>query len=168
MYENIKFNDNSEYQFEFQVPPHLRSVSFSFNCEVDVQSRQKTQNLCLEKQYKANNDNSFQRVKIINGEYIVELLGKNGETKKHTTAKITLYHTLLKNNKKFKHIILESDDEGKINLGPLTEIDFFNVNGISYQKNKQEITYSNVYTLLTEEELKLPIAFNDTVQLFKT
>ena len=166
-FDNISLNDGKEFQFEFQVPPRLISLNFILSGEVNAKSLQDKVELSISHEYEiVRNDDANQMLKIINDEYIVELLGKNGEPQKHSQVNVSLYSHNLR-LRIYNDIMLETDNEGKINLGKLKGFSSFSVNSTLYKTNSQEISYYPNMKYLKGEEIKLPIKGSDCVYLVK-
>ena len=166
-FDNINLSNNEEYEFEFQIPPRLKNINLTLSGEVKYKSRPDKLPLSISQYYIIKQcEESQKMIKIINGEYIVELLGKNGEPHKHMQVMVNLKHKCIESGR-FSNLFLETDNEGKVNLGTLKDFVSVTVNETTFEINKQDISYYSEMTVIKGDELKLPIMGESKVNLFK-
>ena len=81
--DNIELSYNKEFSFEFQVPPKLVSASFELSGEIQPKTRDEIETLRFSQNYIFNRRFEYDTLikKNNNGNYIIHLLGKNGEPK---------------------------------------------------------------------------------------
>jgi len=168
--DNIKLSYNEEFSFEFQVPPKLMSVNFVLSGEIKPKTRDAVEELSFNQEYRFNR--RFEYDTLIkqnnNGNYIIHLLGKNGEPKINHQVELHIEH---KQQPNINNILMESDFEGRIDLGKLN-----GVSNVSIDQNLFEIeqlpkyTYLPTMTILENQEITLPFSkmHNDKIHFTKT
>ena len=170
--DNIELSYNKEFVFDFEVPPKLISAKFILSGEIKPKTRDKTEILQFSQEYFFNRNFEFYTLikKNNNGNYIVHLLGKNGEPKINHQIDLHLTHFLQDPFNNNESIIMESDFEGKIDLGKLKEVmdiklnqDYFLIEG------KMKFSYMPSMTILENQEISLPFnnLNNNYIYLFK-
>jgi len=122
--DNIKLSYDKEFSFEFQVPPKLMQVNFVLSGEIKSQTRDNIETLSFSQEYFFNR--RFEYDALIkqnnNGNYIVHLLGENGEPKINHQVELNLEHKQQGVINNGQSILMESDFEGKIDLSQLNDV----------------------------------------------
>ena len=171
--DNIKLSYDKEFSFEFQVPPKLRSVSFELSGEIKPKTRDMIETLKFSQNYLFNRNFEYDTLikKNNDGNYLVYLLGKNGEPKINHQVELHLEHKYQNSLNNDEPILMESDLEGRLDLGKLG-----NVRNVRLDKNLFEIeqlpkyTYMPLIKILENQEINLPFNNMDIneIYLFKT
>ena len=125
VFDNIEVSNEKEISIKFQVPPNLQSVFIQIDSEVRNISKGTVEKLTnshgIQMDTKSNNlsfyESYFRKLK---GNYYYYILGKNGEPLSDINVSFTFYHSFYAT--KEVSVTLNSDDDGKINLGPLKDI----------------------------------------------
>ena len=167
--DNIKLSYDKEFSFEFQVPPKLMQVNFVLSGEIKPQTRDNIETLSFSQEYVFNR--RFEYDTLIkqnnNGNYIVHLLGKNGEPKINHQVELNLEHKQQGVINNGQSILMESDFEGKIDLGKLND-----VRNVRLDRNSFEIEQSPKYiylpmmTILENQEINLPFSKMNSNQIY--
>ena len=160
---DIKFNENEEYEFEVQIPPLFKSISYIFECDVMNLSNHKMEHLSYSQSEDVDNGKNsktkdFFLRKVNNGNdinYIVEVIGKNGEVISDLVLSILLKFRYLNNNLSFN---LRTDDKGQINLGPLKNISSITINNeTSFNiRGNSKYSYPESIDIIKGENIILP------------
>ena len=131
---NIQLSYDEEYSFEFQIPPKLKSVKFIISGDIEYKSFTYKENLSFSNEYKFKRGGNYDILfkKNENDNYIVNILGRNGEPKTNHQINLKLYHKYQSVNNG-NSILLETDEEGKINLGKLKDIKNYTINKVKIQ-----------------------------------
>ena len=171
--DNIELSYNKEFSFDFQVPPKLNSVTFELSGEIRPKTRDEKETLKFSQNYIFNRRFEYDTLikKNNNGNYIIYLLGKNGEPKINHQMEFRFehkYQTLVNNN---QSVLMESDLEGRIDLGKLNDI-----RNIRLDKNSFEIeqlpkfSHMPMMTILENQEINLPFynVNNNKIHFLKT
>ena len=167
---NIKFNENEEYEFEVQIPPLFKSISYTFECDVMNLSTHKLQHLTYSQSENVDNKKNsktrdiFLR-KVNNGNvinYIVEVIGKNGEVIPDLVLPIEINFKYLNQNLSFN---LRTDDKGQINLGPLKNVVFVKINyeTIFNIRGNSKYSYPESIDIIKGENIILPYYREDVL-----
>jgi hypothetical protein len=127
----LKARNDRDFSIKFQVPPNLASIDILVETEVQNISKRNSEKLTNSHQIMlaTNNHNLsfydcyFRKFK---GEYYYYLLGKNGEPITGATISFTFEHNVF--NIKPKDLMLDTDQDGKINLGHLSDINYVSTN----------------------------------------
>ena len=92
--DNIELSYDKEFSFEFQVPPKLKSINFELSGEIKPKTRDNIETLSFSKDYLFNRKFEYDTLikKNNNGNYIIHLLGKNGEPKINHQIEFFLEH----------------------------------------------------------------------------
>ena len=157
--DNIKLSYNKEFSFDFQVPPKLISVNFELSGEIKPKTREGTETLRFSQSYLFNRRFEYDTLikKNNNGNYIIHLLGKNGEPKINHQIELHLQHKyqdVVNNN---ESILMESDFEGKIDLGKLNEIRNIRIDNNHFEiEQLPKFTYMPNMTILENQQVILP------------
>lgn len=168
-FEDVKFNENQEYEVEFQVPNNLSSISISVTTQVLNASRGDKSNFSASHTFNINNhshDYEFCETYLRNyqGNYQFFVKGKNGEPKKGVVVDFTF-----KNKYYYEATFaaLKTDVNGMIVLGKLRNITqviakprssrIINQNQKSWTlPENYHLSYPSVLDILTTETLRFP------------
>ena len=165
---DIILSNRNEYVFEVKMPSKIRSMTLALNGEIEYKSIPKS-NQVLTSSYNvkiADMPKNMFFMKVINGDHVIEVLGKNGECIPHMQVKVNLYSNYLSNNL-FPTKILESDDNGKINLGKLNEIYKIVLdNNFEIPIHQFPMNYYDNITTLKGNEIKIPLINTDTNKIY--
>lgn len=123
--DDLKPNSNEEIAVSFQVPPNLANLEIMIETEVKNISKGTTEKLKSTHSIKLdtkNNANSFYEsyFRKYKGDYYYYLLGKNGEALVDSSIQLTFAHSTIANQS--TSVLLNTDEDGKIKLGPLKDI----------------------------------------------
>jgi hypothetical protein len=132
----IKFADDADFIFEFQVPDRLTSLSFALRAQIKKMSDHSKVNFNASKSYNLNGIDSTDNIEQVflrrtaEQGYSLHLLGKTGDAiprreisiqiNSHFFADQTIYRTLT------------TDDKGVVPLGPLTDFTRLTCNGVDF------------------------------------
>jgi len=168
--DNIKLNYNEEFSFEFQVPPKLMSVNFVLSGEIKPKTRDAVEELSFNQEYHFNRRFEYDTLikQNSNGNYIIHLLGKNGEPKINHQVELSLEH---KQQNNINNILMESDYEGKIDLGKLHDVRNVNIDQNIFEiEQLPKYTYLPMMTILENQEITLPFTKmnNNKIHFTKT
>ena len=158
-------SNKEEIEIEFPIPTNLISMEFNFKTEITNILNEK-QNFNVMKSFKIEREYDFEPFLLINkdDEYIIQLLGKNGEIKKKCEINILFNRFLEKSYSQ----TFESDNEGKIYLGKLKEDNIKSIE-ISYNYiyliNSDKFNSIETIEILEGQEIILPIEKNDMIFL---
>ena len=121
---DFKLFEDRESLFEFQVPQRLKQISFMLQGKVKNLSLNQKVDLSDSATFALNQIDGTDKIQTvhlahIDGNYILELLGKSGEIRAHRPTQLQLKHRDFRDP---VHVTLQSDDQGRIALGALTDI----------------------------------------------
>ena len=170
--DNIQLSYDKEFSFEFQVPPKLRSIEFVLSGEIQYKTREEKSVLSFRNKYTFSHERDYDLLikKNEKGNYIFNLLGRNGEPKPNHQISLNLTHNIQPEINKNNSILLESDAEGKIDLGKLTDIGSFSIDSKPYLLEKlPKHTYLSNLIILEEQIITLPFISKekDNINLIK-
>ena len=118
-FDNVNLSYEKDYEFEFQIPSKVISIDLILTGEVIKKSNEEKINLSISRSLTLDrNEESDYLFKVINGEYIGEIVGKNGEPRIYNQVSIDI---ACKYQSEYNQL-LESDINGKINLGKLPNV----------------------------------------------
>lgn len=124
--ENIEFKENKDIEFEVQIPPKIISLQFVYKAEIINELTHQKEQLTIMQNEKFNTVKNkiftsyFRKVNEKNKEnYVVELVGLNGEKAAKKVMKISITHK--ENANIFLSFTMQTDDKGKIYLGELND-----------------------------------------------
>ena len=149
--DNVQLSYDKEFSFEFQVPPKLRSIQFILSGEIQYKTRDEKSVLSFSNTYTFSHEKDYDLLikKNEKGNYIFNLLGRNGEPKPNHQISLKLTHNTQPEINKNNSILLESDAEGKIDLGKLTNIDSFTIDSKPFLLEKLP---KHTYLLLSQKK----------------
>lgn len=123
-YKGLKLNDAKELTLELKVPENVRSFVITMKAKVKNLSLNKHEDLADSKSLVLNSINKSRYIDLphlmhIDGQYVLELLGKTGEPQADRAVNVTLFHELFARE---VHVSLRTDQAGRILLGELEGI----------------------------------------------
>ena len=161
---NAQLSYDKEYSFEFQVPPKLKNVEFILSGDIQFKTINKKETLSFSKKYYFNRGEDYDVLikKNDEGNFIFDLLGRNGEPKCNHQISLKLSHKIQQEINKDNPILLESDSEGKIDLGKLTDINKCKIDSYYYdiEKLPKHVYLPNI-NILENQEINLPFINKD-------
>lgn len=116
--------EDRESIYTFRVPDNLAHLSFSLRAKVENISQSKKVDVAVSKSFELNQVDRGEKIQAvhlsrINGKYILELFGKTGEANEGRPLQVMLKN---KNFVQPVYVVLQSDAEGRIDLGALEDI----------------------------------------------
>lgn len=113
--------EDREATYEFQTPPRLATITFTVTAKAQKLSQNKKVDLAASQSYSLNSIDESDKVEDlylaeIDGNYVVELLGKTGEAKPDRAVQLSLKH---RDFREPVTVSLKTDDHGRISLGAL-------------------------------------------------
>ena len=185
VFDNLTINNDQEISVKFQVPPNLQSVDILLETEVTNVSKGNKEKLTSSHNIQMgtnNNTLSFydSYLRKLKQDYYYYALGKNGEALSDINVSFTFNHNIYTN--KSTTVPLNTDDDGKVKLGPLNDIvnvsaNFRGPNGncsANYviRNTTETVVMPFTMNILEDEEVKLPYVCNhefsqDTVTLVR-
>jgi len=128
---DFKLSEDREATYEFRVPERLAQITFTLRAKVKNVSRNKKDDLRAAASFSLNGIDRTERVEdlhlgLIDGEYVLDVLGKTGEAKADRPVQLTLKHRDFRNE---VQVSLQTDDRGRIRLGALKDIERLTVEG---------------------------------------
>jgi len=116
--------EDRESIYEFQTPQRLSNISFALNAKVQNLSQNKKIDLSVSESFALNEIDRTEKVEdlhlaMMDGQYMLELLGKTGEPKADRPVRLSLKH---RDFNEAKHVMLKTDAQGRVLLGPLADI----------------------------------------------
>lgn len=123
-YEDVKLNEDEEYEIEFQVPPNIAEVNVTVSTTVNIVSKGEKKNFSQSQNFVINNhsnDHDFCETYLrnVDGQYQFAIKGKNGEPKRGVLIDFTFYHKYYYST---KSKVLKTDKDGIVHLGLLKNI----------------------------------------------
>ena len=122
---DLKLNSDRETTHEFRVPNRLSSLTVQLRATVKVASQgKKNVDLVVNDSFQVNGQLRSDRVddlylSRVNGDYILEILGRTGEPRSGQIVNLTARRPGFKNT---RHFSLKTDAQGGIDLGTLEGI----------------------------------------------
>ena len=128
---DFKLETGRESVFAFTVPDNLSRIEFSLTAKIDNISRGKTEDLTVSTGFKVNEIDATPAVWDLfltheEGDYRVEARGKNGELLSGRPAQLRFKHLYFRDP---VEVTLQTDSNGRIQLGPLTDIAHIRASG---------------------------------------
>ena len=156
--DNIELSYDREFSFEFQVPPKLKSVNFEVSGDIKPKTQDSIKTLKFSHNYLFNRRFEYDTLikKNNNGNYLLYLLGKNGEPKKNHQIELGLEHKkqMIQNT-----ILMESDLEGKIDLGLLKDVNHIRLDKqMLFIEQIPKHTYMHSMVILENQEICIPFS----------
>lgn len=132
----IKFTDDAEYVFDFQVPDRLVQLSLSLRAVIKTVTTSTKENFSASKTYNLNGidattdiEQTFLRYTKEQG-YSVHFVGKTGDAIPRREMTVVMKHAIFSDTCYYES--LTTDDKGVIVLGPLPDFESVNANGIEF------------------------------------
>jgi hypothetical protein len=129
---DFKLNELRESVYEFQVPKRLRQISFALRAKVENMSQGgKKLDLAASQTFTLNEIDQSNKTEDLHfanyaGTYVVELLGKTGESRVSRSVQVRLKHRDFKTT---VNVSLQTDVNGRVTLGALKDIDTVTATG---------------------------------------
>ena len=116
---------------DFQVPDDLASISFTLRAKIQKLTRTDKVDLAASESFRLNQVDTTDKIEVlhlsrIGGQYVLELLGKSGEPKADRPVYVVVKHRDFKDE---VHPALQTDAEGRIQLGTLDDIEWVKATG---------------------------------------
>ena len=167
--DNIKLSYNKEFSFEFQVPPKLAKIEFELYAEIQPKTKKDIKALYVKKEFNFTRQFEYDIVLKQNteGNYFAYIIGRNGEPKKNHEIEIQIknIHSTSFYEKK---ILMETDSEGKIDLGKLENISQVKIGKKTFKINSySRFSYNRKIKILENQEINLPIIDDKFIYLIK-
>lgn len=127
---DLKLSELEECVVPFDVPENLAHISFTLKGSVKNISRNEDEELSSSRSYALNRIDKTQQIddlhlSLIDNEYVLEVLGKNGEPRPSTVLHVAFHHHFVDDA---INVTLQTDKDGRINLGRLDEVDEITAN----------------------------------------
>jgi len=121
---DFKLFEDRETIHEFRVPARLSNLNFTLSGKVKNLSQAKTVDLFTSQAIQINQIERTEKLEDLHfakfgNNHVIELLGRTGEPKADRSVMVSLKHLNFKNP---VQVALKSDKQGRINLGPLVDI----------------------------------------------
>ena len=128
---DFKLAEDREAVYEFQVPPRLSKIQFALTAKVQNLSQNKKVDLAVGEEFQLNGIDKTEEIKDLHltnfgGQYVLELLGKNGEPRPHQAVHVTLKH---RDFRRPIEVDLQTKESGQLVLGPLGDVDQLTASG---------------------------------------
>jgi hypothetical protein len=122
--KDFKLFEDREATYEFQVPQRLSQIRFELKAKAQNLSQNKKLDLAVQESFTLNQIDQTEKVEGLHllrvaGEYMVDLLGKTGETKADRPVRFTLKH---RDFREPVQVTLQADPQGRVRLGALADI----------------------------------------------
>ncbi len=160
---DVKLYEDRETEFDFAVPDRLRTVSFTLRAKVQNVSQNRKDDVTFSRVFNINGIDATDKIQDlhlskIDGEYVLDVLGKTGEPRPDQPVNLTFKHA------EFRQLVqatLKSDAKGRITLGKLEDIDVLSGTGPDggahvWRPVKDARTYLPVAHGITGETLRVP------------
>lgn len=122
--EEVVFKPNEDYVHRLRVPSRTTRVAFTLSGKVRNLSMNRDDELTASGSLDLNGRLATDMVgdlllRRVNGEYLLEARGRNGEPLPSHTVRLSFRHPLFTDA---VDLVLQGDDAGRIRLGPLSDI----------------------------------------------
>ncbi|MCY2992465.1 MAG: hypothetical protein NTY19_31980, partial [Planctomycetota bacterium] len=122
--KDFKLFEDREATYEFQVPQRLSQIRFELKAKVQNLSQNKKLDLAVQESFTLNQIDQTEKVEGLHllrvaGEYVVDLLGKTGETKADRPVRFTLKH---RDFREPVQVTLQTDPQGRVRLRALADV----------------------------------------------
>jgi len=126
-FASLPWRDDAETLCDFLVPENTTSVTVTLKASVQNLSRNRKDELSTATTFDLNGIDAAPAVQALHAShtaagYLVELRGKNGEPLPGESLSCTFKHHLFRNE---IHTTLQTDADGRVSLGELAGIDWF-------------------------------------------
>ncbi len=121
---DFKLYEDRESIYEFQTPQRLSNISFTLKAKVRNLSQNKKIDLSVDESFALNEIDRTEKVEdlhlaLIDGKYVLELLGKTGEPKADRPVRLSFKH---RDFRDAKQVMLKTDGGGRVLLGSLADV----------------------------------------------
>ncbi len=140
--KDFKLFEDRESSFTFQVPDRLALVQLRLEARVENVSASERETLTVEKSFALNGIDTTKNIDalhlgFVEGEYVLDLLGKSGEVKAHHAVSITVKHHDFRDP---LVVALETDADGRVQLGELRGIEWVAAEGPDGQDRRWRLS----------------------------
>ena len=116
--------EDRESVYEFTTPKRLSQISFTLKVKVQNLSQNKKVDLAASQTFSLNQIDRTEKTEdlhfaSIDGKYVIDVLGKTGESKTDREINVSIKHRDFINAVNVK---LQTDENGRVHLGPLNNI----------------------------------------------
>jgi len=128
---DFAFRDDRETTVSFQIPDRLATVILTVKAKVESLTGHKEQDLADSQAFRLNEIDRTEKLENlllgrIGTDYVLDLLGKNGEPRSDRPVQFTIKHRDFRDQ---VHAVLQTDPKGRIVLGPLDQIEWVEAAG---------------------------------------
>lgn len=133
----LKFVDDADYVFDFQVPDRLVALDFSLRAQIKKMADNSKLNFNASKHFSLNGIDYSDRIeqiflrKTAGQGYSLQLVGKTGDAIPRREVHVSLTHSFL-TSVGDHHQTLTTDDKGMIALGPCTDYRQVSAMGVDF------------------------------------
>ena len=129
--EDFKLHEDRESVYEFQVPERLQTLRFTLRAKVHSYTRSKKIDLADSATFSLNGIDRTEKVEDLHllriaADYAVDVLGRSGET---NADRPVAFHIKHRDFKPPVDVSLQSDANGRVALGKLTDIEWVAATG---------------------------------------
>jgi len=122
--DDFELHEGEETVHEFRVPQRLQNIQFVLTARVKSLSQGKPVDLVVAESFDVNQIERTEKtadvfLAWIDGNYVLDALGKTGEPRSARPVQVTLKHRDFRDP---VSVQLQADELGRIQLGPLTDI----------------------------------------------
>jgi len=122
--DDFELHEGEESVHEFRVPQRLKTIQFTLTARVDSLSQGKPLDLSVIESFEINQIESTEKtadvyLAWVDGDFVLDVLGKTGERRAGRTVQVTLKHEDFVDP---VTVQLQADDLGRIQLGQLPGI----------------------------------------------
>lgn len=122
--KELKLTSAEEFVHEFQVPENTSQITFAVNGKIQSLSENKKLDLSAQRRFMLNRINTTDNVldlhlSRVESGYVLDVLGKSGERMPDRPVTLSLKH---RDFKERVHAVVQSDANGRIDLGMLEDI----------------------------------------------
>lgn len=160
---DLKLLEDRELVHDLQVPQRMANIRFIFTAKTQVQSRNEKTTLSAEQTFAINEIDRTEKTEDlhfarINGEYVLDLLGKSGESKADRAIHFVFK---LRDFTQPVNVSLQTDARGRIKLGALGGVAAVTATGPqgmshAWTIRADEHTYSQTVNAAAGETITLP------------
>ncbi|MBL8888509.1 MAG: hypothetical protein JNL67_00925 [Planctomycetaceae bacterium] len=164
-YRELKLDERHEWILPFLVPQGLRTLSIELQGRVRVVSQNRDEALVVSKSFQLNQIDATSQILgchllQADGQYRVEVLGRNGEPRSKVATTIEL-HTIWSSQP--VSLALQTDERGQVLLGNMANVHTVTVNAAGAEPRSWNLTklqmgsLRQITTATAGETLKLPL-----------
>jgi hypothetical protein len=130
--KDFKLFEDRESVYEFQVPANLARISFTLKAKVqNLSQNNKKEDLADSEAFSLNAIDATEKIedlllRHVEGQYVLDVLGKSGEAKADRPVNLALKHRDFTDP---VNTSVQSDARGRIALGALADVDRFTATG---------------------------------------